>query len=103
MEGETHFHLHIWRRAFGDGDLYGCDLCAVLYDDARVWSAYLDEADVARWHDSETDGDGGGICRRRMKRPVLVFVRQSDQLVEWRSDGFLAWLTIEGLEIVYKC
>src|SRR6266545_1042086 len=47
IEGETHFHLHVWWRALGDGDPYGCDLCAVLYDDARVWSAYLGEADVA--------------------------------------------------------
>jgi hypothetical protein len=74
MEGETHFHSHVWWRALSDGDLYGCDLCAVLYDDARIWFAYLGEIDVAARHNSETDGYG--VRRSRVERPVLIFVRQ---------------------------
>jgi hypothetical protein len=103
MEGETHFHPHVWWRAPSDGDLYGCDLCAVLYDDARTWFAYLGEIDVAARGNSKTDGDACGVCRSRVERPVLVFVRQPEQLVERSCDGLPTWLSVEGLKIVYKC
>src|SRR6266487_5255110 len=38
-----------------------------------------------------------------MERPVLVFVRQPEQLVEGSSDGGSTRHTVEGLEVVYEC